>query len=160
MRNTKGHLCHCHLWLSVIKSDYEVSLETSLHYLCVCVVCECEGMHCTVWLSLVFCFDGWSPWVADGSPACRRVITQQGSAHTNTTQLYALDHQHVDLFVWLRGRFFSFHLLNMAFTTNTLSEKRYKKVTRVVPFQKVHLCTSNVHIGTKSVPKWYVLEPF
>lgn len=152
MRNTKGHLCRCHLWL-IMRS---VHVWKPPFIVCVCVVCECEGMHCIVLLSLVFCFDGWSPWVADGSPACRRVITQQGSTHTNTTQLYALDHQHVDLFVWLRGRFFSFHLLYMALSTNTLSEK----VTRVVPFHKVHICTSKVHFGTKSVPKRYILEPF
>lgn len=84
---------------------YEVSvcLETSRHYLCVWSVTVRE---CTVLFDCLLCFvlmDGAFEWQMALQPADVLSHTR-GSTHTNTTtQLSALDHQHVHFFNWGEG---------------------------------------------------------
>lgn len=81
-------------------TDYEVGtcLETSLHCVCVCVW-SVSVRECTVLFYCLLCFvlmDGALEWQMALQPA--DVLSHSRGPHTQT-QLYALDHQHVDLFV-------------------------------------------------------------
>lgn len=111
-----------------------------LFIICAWVVCDCEGMHCIVWLSLCVLFWWMEPLSGRWLSSLQTCYHTAGvRAHKHNTTL-CITPPTCQLICLIEGKVFPFSFsIYGAFHKYTLRKKGTKVVTGMVPFQKVHL---------------------